>query len=96
MRAFAPREMAASADGLERFVSLAAAVDPAGLDAHPMAVPATALYPRPHSPVFDFEATAEGAEWIDAIEADDQRRINALLARPHELVLEPEPARDGG
>ncbi len=36
------------------------------------------------------------AEWLDALEADDQRRISALLARPHELVLEPEPARDGG
>ncbi len=81
MRAFAPREMAASADGLERFVSLAAAVDPAGLDAHPMAVPATALYPRPHSPVFDFEATAEGAEWIDAIAtaARDQMAVGQLV-----------------
>ena len=25
------------------------------------------LWPAPHSPIFDFEATAEGAEWIDAI-----------------------------
>src|SRR5689334_15102220 len=24
-----------------------------------------ALYPQPHSPIFDFAATAAGAEWID-------------------------------
>lgn len=35
-------------------------------------------------------------EWLEAVEADDQRRISALLARPHELSVEPESARDGG
>jgi hypothetical protein len=33
-------------------------------------------WPRPHHPMFDFEATRRGAEWIDAI----ARRARALLA----------------
>jgi hypothetical protein len=37
-----------------------------------------ALYPPPHSPLFDFEATAAGAEWIDA----HARRARAVLDRP--------------
>lgn len=32
-------------------------------------LPADVLWPRPHSPLFDFQATAAGAEWIDAIAA---------------------------
>jgi Phosphotransferase enzyme family len=31
--------------------------------------PAGALWPRPHNALFDFEATAAGAEWIDEIAA---------------------------
>jgi hypothetical protein len=59
--------MPASARGLARLVALAAALDPAGLDEHPMSLPKTQLYPEPHSPLFDFAATAEGAEWVDGI-----------------------------
>ena len=29
-------------------------------------LPDYALWPRPHNALFDFEATTEGAEWIDA------------------------------
>jgi hypothetical protein len=36
------------------------------------------LWGRPHSPIFDFEATAEGAEWIDAL----ARRAQPLLLEP--------------
>jgi hypothetical protein len=32
------------------------------------------IWPRPHSPLFDFEATAAGAEWIDAIAARARAR----------------------
>ena len=66
-RRFAPHEMPESAHGLARLVALAAAVDPAGLDEHPMSLQETRLYPEPHSPLFDFAATAEGARWIDDI-----------------------------
>ena len=42
----------------------------------PMLVADGALYPSPHSPRFDFAATARGAEWIDA----RARRARAELA----------------
>ena len=53
----------------------------------PPRAPTSGLYPEPHSPLFDFEATAEGAEWIDAIairakaqrEADDGPLVIAHL-----------------
>lgn len=67
MRRFGPQEMARSAHGLAELVRLAGGIDPAGLDASPMALPDTELYPPPHSPRFDFSATASGAEWIDEI-----------------------------
>ncbi len=38
----------------------------------------TALWPVPHSPLFDFEATADGAESIDALAAEAQRRLVAI------------------
>lgn len=80
-RRFAPHEMRASAHGLARLVSLAAAVDPAGLDAHPMSLPETQLYPEPHSPLFDFAATATGARWIDdiATAAREQMVTDSLM-----------------
>jgi hypothetical protein len=36
-----------------------------------------------HSPALDFEATAAGAEWIDAIAA----KAKSLAAEPGELVI---------
>lgn len=46
-----------------------------GLEDHPLRRPAKGLYPEPHSPIFDFDATAESAEWIDdfAAKAAEQR-----------------------
>lgn len=66
-RRFAPSEMTGSAASLARLVALAGGLDPAGLEHHPMSLTDTALYPPPHSPVFDFAATTSGAEWIDEI-----------------------------
>jgi hypothetical protein len=66
-RRFEAQDMSASAQGLARLVALAAAVDPAGLDTHPMSLPDSELYTEPHSAVFDFAATSAGAEWIDAV-----------------------------
>ncbi len=61
--ALGQRERTASAEGL------ALVVDTAGLDDrlgdHPLRRPHPGLYPTPHSPLFDFEATAAGAAWID-------------------------------
>jgi hypothetical protein len=67
-RCFAPAEMAASAAGLAELVARSASLDPVGLERHPMAL-SDSLYPVPHSPHFDFEATAAGAGWIDDIAA---------------------------
>ncbi len=39
-------------------------VQPASLD---LRLPAGVIWPAPHSKLFDFEATATGAEWIDEI-----------------------------
>lgn len=59
--------MAASAAALARVTEAGAAADASGLDQHPMASRDDRLYPVPHSPLFDFEATADGAHWIDEI-----------------------------
>ena len=40
------------------------------------------LYPRPHSPIFDFAATGAGAEWIDELAADALRTIEKLEPSP--------------
>ena len=56
------------ASGLATQIRLAAALDtPAALAAHPLQAIGEDLYPQPHSPLFDFQATAVGAEWIDEI-----------------------------
>jgi hypothetical protein len=58
--------LAVSAAGLASLVTLTDALPSDGLGEHPM-LRFEGLYPRPHSPLFDFEATAAGAEWIDEI-----------------------------
>jgi hypothetical protein len=71
-------ELVASAEGLAALVRVAAELpgdEVVGLAAHPMRTPEGELYPEPHSPLFDFDATAAGAEWID-----DLARV-ALVAR---------------
>ncbi len=62
---FGGEERAASAKGLA-FVIENAGVDDR-LATHPLLRRSNTLYPTPHSPLFDFEATANGAEWIDAL-----------------------------
>jgi hypothetical protein len=59
-----------SVEGLARQVDLCRGFgDLPGLSEHPQGEPAAELYPEPHSPLFDFAGTAEGAEWIDAFAA---------------------------
>lgn len=60
------RSMAAA---LARLVDLARpfASHPAFGGAWFSAIPEGKTFPKPHSPIFDFEATAEGAAWIDAL-----------------------------
>jgi hypothetical protein len=64
------RELVVSAQGLARLVSVAAELPRAhveALGAHPMRTLPGAWYPVPHSPLFDFDATAPGAGWIDGL-----------------------------
>jgi hypothetical protein len=56
-----------SSSGLVRLLRAAAGENVDGLDLHPFRVAPGDLYPTPHSPVFDFPGTKEGAEWIDEI-----------------------------
>lgn len=69
---FGPNEMRASARGLAALIS--AAPSSPGLHDNPLSQPFTGLYPSPHSPLFDFDATADGAAWIDKL---------AAVARPY-------------
>ena len=60
--------LAVSAAGLARQISLCDGLDIADeLREHPLRPPASALYGEPHSPLFDFERSSAGAEWIDEL-----------------------------
>ncbi len=43
--------------------------------------PTSALWPRPHSKLFDFDATSRGAEYIDNLAAAARARMNPVGAR---------------
>ncbi len=67
---------AVSAGGLSRQISLCRQLTGSGrLTRHPLRQSDAGLYGQPHSPLFDFESTAAGAEWIDdlALEARQLR-----------------------
>jgi Ser/Thr protein kinase RdoA (MazF antagonist) len=51
-------------------------LDEPALAPHPLGVPTGQQFPEPHSPIFDFEGTAAGAEWIDEL----ARRAAAVTA----------------
>jgi hypothetical protein len=67
------------ATGLARFVALAAThLDAMRRVQHPLHRLVDGLYPVPHSPRFDFAATAAGAEWIDALMREARARLAAM------------------
>ena len=75
------------ASGLAQFVALGRPYrDALAAAAHPMDVPADALYPRPHSARFDFAATNEGAEWIDDLAARARAVLRAGPDVPRAVV----------
>lgn len=63
-----------SAAGFAAVTSIAASVELPSVD-QPLDRAEGALYPQPHSPIFDFERTAAGADWID----DLGRRALAVI-----------------
>jgi hypothetical protein len=66
-RVFDDGALSVSSAGLATLVGAAHGVEAAGLARHPLRVPPGALYPEPHSPIFDLATTGAGAEWIDEI-----------------------------
>jgi hypothetical protein len=69
------QDRAASAQGLATQIACCPPGRFPALASHPLATTADRLYPQPHSPLFDFQATAAGAEWIDrfALRAKNSR-----------------------
>ena len=55
----------ASTSALARLLQLADGLPPDDLERHPFRFADDALYPTPHSPIFDLRRTGAGAEWID-------------------------------
>jgi hypothetical protein len=77
----APEVRRVLASGLARFVALAAPhLDALGHHIHPLHRLVDGLYPVPHSPRFDFAATAAGAEWIDRLMGEARERLAAMPA----------------
>jgi hypothetical protein len=56
----------ASAEMLRRLTTVATGAALDGLHRHPFRRPAGERYGRPHSDLFDFATTSDGADWIDA------------------------------
>jgi hypothetical protein len=78
-------ELMESAGGLARLVAVASELERdtvAPLAGHPLATPVDGLYPEPHSPLFDFEATRAGAEWIDELAAVAVRLRDSDASEP--------------
>jgi hypothetical protein len=73
----------ASAEMLRRLITVASEAMSDGLKPHPLRRTASQRYGRPHSEVFNFATTNDGAEWIDtyadvaaaALDAADTRRV---------------------
>ncbi len=67
MRTFGASEMAPSARGLARQVSLCRGISEPDLGYHPLGTSTGGLYPKPHSPIFDFSLRTDEAKWIDQL-----------------------------
>lgn len=72
-----------SAAGLAEVIDRCRALDEPALALHPLRDPTEGLFPEPHSPIFDFAATAAGAEWIDEL----ARRALAIMASDDSAVI---------
>jgi hypothetical protein len=76
--ATAPEVRTAMAAGLHRLFTLARSfVDDEALARRVVLRPGEGVFPAPHSPVFDFDATGAGAAWIEALAARAARIVAA-------------------
>jgi len=62
-----PTVRRALAEGLATFTGLVRPTEAPGLGGAWFSTLGERLWPRPHNALFDFESTAQGAEWIDAL-----------------------------
>ena len=65
VHALDPGFAAVSAAGLAEVINRCRTLDEPSLAHHPLRTQIEGVFPQPHSPIFDFAATAAGAEWID-------------------------------
>lgn len=74
----------ALAEGLREFIVAAQSFRTLADLGPPLIVrpPGEPLWPEPHDLRFDFEATSEGAEWIDDLAVVAQRRLRGVRAAP--------------
>jgi hypothetical protein len=70
----------ASASMLRRVTEVASAANADGLDPHPLRRAAGNRYGRPHSDLFNFANTSDGAEWIDTYADAAARALDAAEA----------------
>lgn len=85
LAAIEPAMLHASAAGLAEQIRLCSHIrgaEGAGLRDHPLNAATSALYPEPHSPIFDFEASAAGAEWIDAFAVEAKQLLKGDHSEP--------------
>ncbi len=75
------------AHGLWRFIDVSRSHrDVVGRVVHPMRAVDGALYPVPHSPRFNLEATCDGAEWIDAFRVRSMDQLQVVPAGDDTVV----------
>jgi hypothetical protein len=80
-----PSDRIAAARGFVEFTeALRGVPDEVAANRPPSERSVSALYPVPHSPLFDFDKTARGAEWIDELAIEAKATMDRLDA---EVVL---------
>ncbi|EFH83772.1 hypothetical protein [Ktedonobacter racemifer] len=79
-----PAVRKAIATALRELIQLLRHVEQDGIDPTPfdLRLPSDVLWPKPHNAIFDFEATREGAEWIDELAWKVKRIIEADEREP--------------
>jgi hypothetical protein len=74
-----PSDGIAAATGFVEFTEgLRGVPDEVAANRPPSERSVAALYPVPHSPLFDFDATAQGAEWIDELAHEAKAEMDRL------------------
>ena len=68
--------------GLAELVERCRHLDEPGLAEHPLRRPFHGAFPEPHSPIFDFAATRDGAEWIEDLALRAREVVDADTSRP--------------